>query len=161
MADRQAVRDLDALDRHPHKTGVNQADEQDEEADANPDGALQVQRNGNHHRLPEARDHEQRDDQALDEDHTHRGLPRQSPTQDELESDDGVQTKAGCQGKRVVRVQTHGDRHDPGRQGRHRYRGREVRALTLRQRGENSGVHEQDVSHDDKRRQAAADLRPN
>ena len=53
-----------------------QPDDGDEQADAHADRALQVERDGVEDRLPQAREHEDEDEDALDEDHGHADLPR-------------------------------------------------------------------------------------
>ena len=57
------------------EAAVDEADEQDEQADAGPDGPLQGQRHGVHDRFAEADDDEDRDQHALEHDDAHRTLP--------------------------------------------------------------------------------------
>ena len=52
--------------------GIDEADEQDEEPDADADRTLQAERDGIHDRLAQADEHEQQDDEALEHDDAHR-----------------------------------------------------------------------------------------
>ena len=54
-----------------HDAAVDEADEQDEEADADDDGLLQLQGDGLEDRLAEAGEHEDGDGHALEEDEAH------------------------------------------------------------------------------------------
>ena len=58
--------------------GVDEADEQDEQADADPDRPLERQRDGPHDRLAQADEDEERDDEALEDDDAHRPRRRQA-----------------------------------------------------------------------------------
>ena len=137
---------------------VDEADEQDEQADAGPDGALEGERDGVHHRFPEADHDEQRDDETLEHDDAHRALRRQAARR-QRERDDGVDAKAGGDRQRVVPDHAHGDGHDPGDQGRPgRDRG-DAGWIELEPGAQDRGVDEDDVDHDEERRQAGARLR--
>ena len=54
---------------------VDEADEQDEQADADADRALEGERHGVHDGFAEADDDEQRDDEAFEDDDAHRARP--------------------------------------------------------------------------------------
>jgi hypothetical protein len=59
----------------PHETGIDQADQADEYADADRDRRFQRRRDGSEHGRPEAGENEQHDDEALDDDQAHRFWP--------------------------------------------------------------------------------------
>ncbi len=110
--DRHDRRDA-ALGRHDHPA-VDEADEQDEQADAHPDRPLERERHGVHDRLPGADHHEHGDHEALPDDDAHRARQGQAAAQDQPEGDDPVDPEAGGDRQRVVADETHRDRHDPG-----------------------------------------------
>ena len=74
---------------------------------------LSAERDGVHHRLPEADDDEQRDDEAFPDDHAHRAGGREALA-GQRERDDGVDAQAGGERERVVADDAHGDREDAG-----------------------------------------------
>ena len=74
--DRVLRRRAGGLDDDP---GVDEADEQDEQADADADGALQRQRDGAHDRLAQADQDEDRDEDAFEDDDAHRARPGVRP----------------------------------------------------------------------------------
>src|SRR3972149_6715667 len=77
---------------HP---AVEDADGEDERADPGADAQLERERDGVEERAPDADRHEDRDREALEEDHAHRGLPRETRALDELEGDDRVDAESG------------------------------------------------------------------
>ena len=109
-------------------------DDRQEQADPDPDRAFQVHRDRVQHRLAEAREHQERDDRALDHDDAHRLRPREPQRGHERERDERVQPEPRRDRERVVRVDAHGERHDArdeGRHGQHRGNVSVVPALSL------------------------------
>ena len=99
------------------------------------DRALERERDRVQHRLPHADQDEERDHDALEEDHAHGGLPRELLRRDQLEGDHGVEPHPGRDGQGVVRDEPHRGR----REGRDQAGGREGRrerdALRLERAG--------------------------
>ena len=89
------------LDRHgpgsacADEAGVDEADEGDEQADADGDGGLELRRDGAEHGLPEAGEHEDRDDEALDDDEAHGVGPGHAGQLGDAERDEGVEPEPG------------------------------------------------------------------
>ncbi len=96
-------------------SGVDEADQRDEQADAHRDGHLQAHRHGVEHRLAEARQHQEQDDQPLDDHQTHGVRPGRLGG--DAERHEGVEAEAGGQSERVLGEQTHGDGHHTSHQG--------------------------------------------
>ena len=130
---------------------VDEADEQDEEADADDDRLLQLDGDGLEDGLTEAGEHEDRDGDALEHDEAH-GLGNVSPwASDEAERHDRVEAHAGGDGVGAVGDQAHEDGHDAGHEaGRRQHRGERQ---TLAAEAEDVRVHEDDVGHDDEGRE--------
>src|SRR5665647_3376448 len=133
------------------EAAVDKADEQDEEADADDDGLLQLERDGLEDGLAEAGEHEDRDGHALEEDEAHGALEAEPLTQHQAEGDDCVEAHAGGDGVGAVGEEAHDDRHHAGHEAGRGECGRERQALPLQT--EDARVHEDDVGHDDERRE--------
>ena len=134
-----------------HDAAVDHADEQDEEADADDDRLLELQRDRLEDRLAEAGEHEDGDGHALEEDEAHGLREREALAEDEAERHDGVEAHAGSDGVGAVGDGAHEDRHDAGDEtggGEHGGEGQ-----TLAAESEDTRVHEDDVGHDDERRE--------
>jgi len=108
-----------------HQARGEEADERDEEADADADRPLEPDRDGIHQRLAKARQHEHRDDRALEEHHRHRLGPRESATRDQVECDDRVEPHPGGEREGIVADEAHRDREHARRETRDGERGRE------------------------------------
>ena len=89
--------------------GVDEADEQDEQADPDADRPLERHRDGAHDRFAQADEDEQRDDEAFEDDDAHRAGRGQALGQDEPEGDRAVDAEAGGQGDRRVGDDAHRD----------------------------------------------------
>ena len=88
---------------------VLQADEGDEEADADGDGALQGQRDRIEKRLAHIRHGEHDEDQSLDEHRRQRELPRVAHLPDDRVSEEGVESHRGRQRERQIGERRHED----------------------------------------------------
>ena len=106
-------------------------DEQDEQADADADRLLEVERHGVHDRFAKAADDQDRDDDALEEHDAHRGRPGEAHSRDKLEGDHRVQPHARSDGERTVRVETHQDAEEPGRETGRGHGSRERKSLAV------------------------------
>jgi hypothetical protein len=116
--------------------------------------------------VPEAGEHEDEDDEALEDDQAHRIGP--GHLGGDGEGDEGVETQAGGQGEREVGEHPHEDRHQAGHQGGARGDGRQVgpiagpppRKCTVGVLGETEDqrVEDDDVGHREEGDDAAADL---
>src|SRR5450759_1025384 len=118
---------------------------------ADVDGFLQLERDGLEDGLTEAGEHEDRDGHALEEDEAHGALKGEALAQHEAEGDDCVEAHAGGDGVGAVGEETHDDRHHAGHAAGRGECGRERQALALQT--EDARVHEDDVGHDDERRE--------
>ena len=136
------------------QTGVDEADEQDEEPDPDADRALQPERHGVHDGLPEADEHEQQDDEALEDDHPHRARGRQPLAEDEAERHGTVDAEPSGECDRIVADDPHQDAQHAGHQRRAGRNGCRIEAG----RREDVGVHEDDVGHDHEGGQACTHL---
>ena len=132
-----------------HDATVDEADEEDEEADADDDGLLELQRHGVEDGFAEAGQHQDGDDDALHEDDAHGALHRQALGGDQLEGHDGVDAQPGSEGVGTVADQAHEQRHDAGDQAGDGEGRREVQAQRLQAldagESEDVRVHEDDV----------------
>ena len=113
----------DAARRHDDEAAVDESDEQDEQADAHADRALEGKRDRVHDRFAETGQHEDRDDDALEHDDAHRAGEGQALAEHEGEGDHAVDPEARGQRQRIVRNDAHQDRHHTrGQRGRRRRR---------------------------------------
>ena len=133
------------------EAAVDEADEQDEEADADDDRLLELERDGLEDRLAEAGEHEDRDGDTLEDDEAHGALEGEALAEDEAEGDDRVEAHAGRDGVGTVGDQAHEDGHDAGDEAGRGERGRERQAFAAEP--EDARVHEDDVGHDDEGRE--------
>jgi hypothetical protein len=139
---------------------VDEADDRDEEAYADPDRELDVVRYRVDHRLAEADEHEQGDDQALGDDDAHRVGPAQAIGADQREGDERVDAQARGERERVAPVDAHrqrGDARDQGGHGQHLVE-RELHTARRRHRSEDLRVDEEDVGHRQERGHAGPHL---
>ena len=136
-------------------TAIDEPDEQDEEADADADRALQGEGHCIHDRFPGADHDKDSDRDPFEDDHAHRPWERQALPEDEREGNDGVDAEAGGKGERVVRKDAHGDRHDPGDESGAGGSRNRVEA----RRRQNLRVQEDDVRHHHEGGDARANLR--
>ena len=137
-----------------HDAGALEADEGDEETDARADGATEHKRNGLDNLLAHAREGEQHEDDALNEDGRQSELPGVAHRDAHGEGEEGVQAHAGSQRERQLGVEGHdGGGHNGGDAG-----GGEHGALIHAGGGENAGVHGQNVGHREEGGDAADDL---
>ena len=97
---------------------VDEADEQDEEADPDPDRPLQAQRHGIHDGFPQPHEDEQQDDESLEHDDAHGTGRGQTLAEHQPECDGAVDPQAGGEGDRVVGDEAHEDAEEPCDQGR-------------------------------------------
>src|SRR5215211_1122159 len=141
-----------------HDPAVLEPDERDEQPDADRDGELHRHRDGVHDRLAQLGQHEDRNDEALDDDDGHRLLPAQAQAQYQGEGYYGVQAETRGQGHRIVREDAHRYARQRRRHARREEhaRNREAGALGA----EDRWVDEDDVGHRHEGRQPGDYLRP-
>ena len=134
-----------------HQSTVDEPDEQDEEADADDDGLLELERDGLEDCFSEAGEHEDRDGDTFEEDQAHRLREGEALPEHQAEGHDRVQAHAGRDGEGAVGDQAHEDGHHAGDEtggGKSRREGQ-----TLAVEAQDARVHENDVGHDDERRE--------
>ncbi|MPM28185.1 hypothetical protein SDC9_74704 [bioreactor metagenome] len=161
--DRGALRGAD-------HTAVDQADEGDEDADADADGRTHEGRDRLEDGGPEAGEHQDGDQRALEHDQAHRLRPGHDRGQGVGQQ--GVQAEAGGEGEGITTHDAHQDRHHTGEQCgdggdrrlgdgdvgvRDRLAGDQV-AVDVRDGADDGGVQRDDVRHREERDQSAADL---
>jgi AAA ATPase containing von Willebrand factor type A (vWA) domain len=122
---------------------VFEADERDEEADAAGDGDLQGVRDRGDDPLADAGDGEDKEDDAVYEDHAQGFGPRDAFAEDDGKGEEGVDAHAGGEGDGVVGE----ERHDRGRDGGGEGGDGDECAFVHAGRGENRGVDGEDVGH--------------
>ncbi len=118
------------------------------------------------HRLAEARQHQEQDDQPLDDHEAHGVGPGRLGG--DAERHEGVEAQAGGQRERVLGEQTHGDGHDTRHQrGASGDRGQIGRVTTTEElpgaildEAEDDRVQRQDVAHGHEGDHTATDLSP-
>ena len=137
------------------QTGVLQADEADEQADADGNAALERQRDGVENRLAHVRQAQHDEDQALDEDGQQRNLPGVSHAQHDGVGQERVEAHARGQRERQIRHQAHARRADEGRQRRRQQDGGGVHARS----GQDARIDGQNVGHRHKCGDARHDFR--
>ena len=148
------------------EAGVDEADDGDEEADADGDGRLERRRHGVQHRLAEAGEHEQQDDQALEDHEAHRVRPGHLRQLGDAEGDEGVEPQARGEGQRIVGHDPHEQGHDPRHEGGARRDHREVGLVAPTEEAarrvglgpDDQRVEDDDVGHREEGREATADL---
>ena len=150
----------EARDRHQRgginrQTGVLQADEADEQADADGNAALERQRDGVENRLAHVRQAQHDEDQALDEDGQQRNLPGVAHAQHDGVGQERVEAHARGQRERQIRHQAHARRADEGRQRRRQQDGGGVHARS----GQDARIDGQNVGHRHKCGDARHDFR--
>ena len=91
---------------------VDEADEGHEETEAHGDGGLEGSGNRTENGLTETRENEQEDEDTFPGDDTHGLAVAEAGAEDEGKGDDRVEAKACGERQRVVRDDTHEDRHD-------------------------------------------------
>ncbi len=129
----------------PHEASVDEADQGDEQPDPHRDGDLQLGWYGVEHRRPEAGQHQQQDDDALDDDQTHGVGPGHLGR--DAERHEGVQTEACGERQREVGDHPHQDGHHTRHERRAGRDGREVRRVTAT---EELAVHVLDEPEDER-----------
>ena len=138
----------EARDRHQRggihrQTGVLQADEADEQADADGNAALERQRDGVEDRLAHVRQAQHDEDQTLDEDGQQRDLPRVAHAQHDGVGQERIEAHARGQRERQIRHQRHAGRADEGGQRRRQQHGGSVHPRG----GQDARVNGQNVGH--------------
>ena len=130
-------------------------DEADEETDAGRDRALEGHRDRIEDPLPDGREREREEDEPLDEHRQERKLPAVTHSQNDAVREEGVESHPRRQHERVVREERHQERAHDGREGRRQ----EHAAARDARRGENVGVHGEDVRHRHERGDPRHDFR--
>ena len=138
----------EARDRHQRggihrQTGVLQADEADEQADADGNAALERQRDGVEDRLAHVRQAQHDEDQTLDKDGQQRDLPRVAHAQHDGVGQKRIEAHARGQRERQIRHQRHAGRADEGGQRRRQQHGGSVHPRG----GQDARVNGQNVGH--------------
>jgi hypothetical protein len=140
------------------KSRVDEPDERDEEADADGDRLLELERDRLHDFLPHPDEHEGGHERALQDDDAHRLRKTEALAGDERERHDCVQAEPGCDRVRPVRDEPHEDRHHSGNEARGGEDAVEGKPRTFQPlnagEAEDRGVYEDDVGHDDEGRHA-------
>ena len=122
---------------------VLQADECDEKADADGDGALQGQRNRIEESFAHIRHGKCDEDQTLDENRRQCELPRVAHLPDDRVGEEGVESHRGRQRERQIGKR----RHEDARDARSERRRREYRARIHARSAQDQRVHGEDVRH--------------
>ncbi len=146
------------------EAGVDQPNQGDEEPQAHRNGGAQELRHRPENGFTQARHHEQRDDDAFNNDNSHTVSPGHSGHLHDDYADDGIEAQPGGHGEREIGDDAGEQRHEAGHNGGAGGDGREVRALGaaaqvgaggIRTRQDN-GVKNQDVGHGHEGDQPAA-----
>ena len=142
-----------------HESGVDQADQGDEQADADDDPRLEPVRHGVEHGRPEAGGHEEDHHEAREHHEAHDVRPGQARRGGHGDGDERVHAQSGGQGEGVPGPQAHRDR---GHRGHERRGGGDARdpqggARRVRAR-EDQRVEHHDVAHGQEGGDAAAHL---
>jgi len=158
-----AERDERCLVGH-HELELLEADEQQKEPDARPDGAFDRFGKEPDDVLTGADDGQQDEEDPLDEDRGERRLPRNAEAEHDAEREEGVEPHPGCEPEGTVGVQRHherrGCRGEDRRDGDHLDDLDELVPRYLDRLGENERVYHDDVRHREERRDPGDDLGP-